>query len=300
LRREEVNMNEKKKGKCMIISKPMTVSVCKGEVRCKADFLKEVFSKEQMKELEVKIRNNDHLFEKAEDTTRRNYSLFIGHWASRNYHKPGNPVYPAGKGGWSDFLAEEPIFHYLLENLGERATEKMKENRPELFLPLIESGWRGSYGMFHLFTCVKGASKYHIDRNDYVAFLFLISNGETCIERCKGGLELKDAKRCFNWKVGDAVILDSRTLTHRARHFQGNKKERLVGVFIIIENILKLKTFLKTFGRENNKLILGQKHREKVVLQITQVELPVMLKLNYRKSSLLGKVFLKSVLNYCR
>jgi hypothetical protein len=110
LRREEVNMKEKKKGKCMIISKPMTVSVCKGEVRCKADFLKGVFSKEQMKELEVKIRNNDHLFEKAEDTTRRNYSLFIGHWASRNYHKPGNPVYPAGKGGGVIFWLKNQFF----------------------------------------------------------------------------------------------------------------------------------------------------------------------------------------------
>jgi hypothetical protein len=171
---------------------------------------------------------DDDLFETT-DPNRGNAQMFVGLWAHKNNHRPGNLVFPAKKGGKFEYYRDEPYFTPFLEVLGEKITLLVMQHRPDLFLPLDKYGWRGFFGMFHLFMCGRGAVKFHRDCNDYISVLFLIKFPK---EAKGGGLQIKEAKRCFNWGVGDIVIMDTH-LSHGTRHFQGEKKDRLVGIFLI-------------------------------------------------------------------
>jgi hypothetical protein len=84
-------------------------------------------------------------------------------------------VYPANKGGHFENDADMPVFGPLLHKLGMKATERFVECRPELYAALQKQGYKGVYGMFHLCMLKKGASKYHRDLNDFIAFLFMIN-----------------------------------------------------------------------------------------------------------------------------
>lgn len=142
--------------------------------------------------------------------------MFVGQWAHKNNHHPGDRVFPAKKGGKFEYHREEPYFTPMLEMLGEKITLLVMKHRPDLFLPLLKYGWRGFYGMFHLFMCGCGAVKFHQDCGDYISVLFLIKFPEAALG---GGLQFKEAKR-YNYYGHTS------NLSHGTRHFLGEKKNR--------------------------------------------------------------------------
>jgi hypothetical protein len=76
----------------------------------------------------------------------------------------------------------------------------------------------------------------HTDPNDLISFLFLIQMDANC----GGGLEIGGTGNCIDWKVGDAILLDSAGLMHGTRNYTGDTDNRLVGIFIIHKNYLRI------------------------------------------------------------
>jgi len=84
----------------------------------------------------------------------------------------------------------------------------------------------------------------HKDNKDMVSVLFPVE-----MEEGKGGqLEMGGTNRCFDWQVGDCVVVDSQHYTHGSRRFFG-QKPRIVGIFIIHLE------FLRLFGIDPNTLL---------------------------------------------
>jgi hypothetical protein len=119
----------------------------------------------------------------------------------------------------------------------------LKKYREKLF-SLLPKDVVNDYNAFHLFMCPRGVAGMHRDRNDYVSFLFPISveSGK------KGALELGGLGVAFKWEVGDVVILDSQTLQHGTREYEGDLNDRMIGIFIIHQS------YLRKNGVEKEKL----------------------------------------------
>ena len=112
-----------------------------------------------------------------------------------------------------------------------KASQYLRRKRLECIWILLPDD---IFGDFHLFIAARGKAKMHKDRNDYLAFLFLVSakTGQG------GGLEIGGTGHSFEWKVGDAILLDSADLFHGTRQYLGDSEERVVGIFIIHKNYL--------------------------------------------------------------
>ena len=89
--------------------------------------------------------------------------------------------------------------------------------------------------------CGQGSSKFHRDPNDYLSFLFPIQ----VEEGKKGALELGGLDAAFKWKVGDAILLDSRLVEHGIRDYEGNPENRWIGIFLLQHPFLKAKGLKK-------------------------------------------------------
>jgi len=192
----------------------------------KAHFIKCVFSKEEMSALGSALLESN-LWEYREDKNRGSKPFFInGRWTQRGHARYGvDGSYPAGRAGKSDNEANRRVID-LLQPLAVIASQLLQKYRGDI--AEVVGDMDNPYGLFHLFMTPRGVSKMHRDRNDFISFMFLIqSPGEG------GELEIGGTKHAVAWEVGDAVIMDTSTVYHGSRAFEGDENGRLVGLFIV-------------------------------------------------------------------
>lgn len=197
----------------------------------KAIFISSVFEKSEVEKLCALLDSYDELWEFKKDKTRGPKKYFTtGEWNALGHHLPNEPAYPAGKAG--KMIASNPFkFEELdskLKEFSTTATKLVCKHRPDIVAGLNCEQY---YGIFHLFIAPRGESRLHKDKDDKLSFLILLKSDG------KGGeLELGGTKFAISWKVGDVIILDSASILHGSRNFEGDKKNRIVGDFIIKKN----------------------------------------------------------------
>jgi len=201
----------------------------------KVHYIRGAFLVEDMRQLAIALRDAK-TWEWREDRTRGNKNFFItGNWTEQGHAGPGDSVFPAGKAGKKE--AETGIgLNIFLQSYAVVASNLLRKLRPDVVALLADLKTPSQFDLFHLFMSPEGTAKMHKDRNDLVAFLFLIDTDENC----GGGLEIGGTDYCFNWRVGDAIILDSWALAHGTRKYLGEKKNRLLGIFVIQKPYLRV------------------------------------------------------------
>jgi len=132
------------------------------------------------------------------------------------------------------------LLHAELAPIANIASGCVKKYRPKI-AQLTDQLDDFPFGSFHLFMCGQGSSKFHRDPNDYLSFLFPIQ----VEEGKKGALELGGLDAAFKWKVGDAILLDSRLVEHGIRDYEGNPENRWIGIFLLQHPFLKAKGLKK-------------------------------------------------------
>jgi hypothetical protein len=226
------------------------------EVKCickvfRAHFLKAIFSESDMLELKEAIYSCPSKYWEIK-SDKRGYRRFLysGFWNAQGQKK----IYGAGKAGKLELDTQTPILRSILKRLGEKATELVLLKRPDVYISMKEAGkLDNEFGIFHMFMSPAGGAGMHKDNNDYISCIFKIHQEQ---DTKGGGLEIGGAKICFNLKVGDVVIMDSDSLWHGTRGYQGNevveissKTDRLMGIFLIH------RTFAGILGVERDDLV---------------------------------------------
>jgi hypothetical protein len=216
---------------------------CAGE-SYRAHFIKKFFTVDEMLALQSLILSCPRSYweRRSDDKRGDRRHLYTGHWKHRFF----DLTYPAGKAGKIEIKMETPILKKMLEMLGLKATQLLILKRPDVYIPLLDHGFAlQDFGAFHLFMCPAGCSYMHVDKNDFVAFVFLIY-----IEEKAGGegLHIGGCGVNFNLRIGDAVLLDSDVLWHGSETYEGEeniaditKHDRLVGLFIIHRKYMGMK-----------------------------------------------------------
>lgn len=203
----------------------------------KAIFLKGVFTVTEMQKLaRFLLEDNEDGWEFKNDKKRGPKCFFItGMWTEQGHCNPGDPIHPARLAGKRPEETTQRT-HAFLQPFAERACTATRKHRNDL-LPVLNELPQSVrvFQDFPLFMAAEGMARMHKDENDFVSFLFLMkSEGEG------GELEIGGARTCFDWKVGDAILLDSALLYHATRKFQGRTKDRVVGLFIIHKSLLRV------------------------------------------------------------
>lgn len=164
------------------------------------------------------------------DKNRGDKDFFItGRWTAQGHGRPIDPTYPAGKAGKMEAKLSTGL-HEVLYPLACIASNLLRKWRPDLISRLEALPSEESYfDLFHLFMSPRGVAKMHKDKNDFISVLFPI---EMEME-CRGSLEIGGTGQCFDWKLSDAVLLDSAKLFHGTRDYLGAIEGRLIGIFIV-------------------------------------------------------------------
>lgn len=203
-----------------------------------AALIKNVFSSTEMDQLARFLLEGENAtaWKVHKDKTRGPKPFFItGKWIMQGNAVPGAKIHPAGKAGKRapEICART---HTFLLPFAERTAAVLRKRRPDIvgILDALPPKAR-SIGDFPLFMAVQGVARMHKDTNDLVSVLFLIKS-----EGKGGELEIGGTRTCFDWKVGDAIILDSSKLYHGTREFTGKPLDRIVGLFIIHKSILRV------------------------------------------------------------
>ncbi|MGZ4849754.1 MAG: hypothetical protein ACXV2C_00010 [Candidatus Bathyarchaeia archaeon] len=187
-----------------------------------------------------------------DDSTRGPKDFIItGRWTAQGHNRFGiDPTYAAGVAGKLEAAAGGQCPTGLNDCLAQyaiKASTLLRRWRPDI-IEILESKTTkkegafydedSPFGYFHLFMSPRGVAKMHVDRNDLVSLLFLISSDPNS----DGSLEIGGSQHCFDWTVGDLVILDSASLYHGTRRYTGEFDNRIVGIWMIH------KTFLAATG----------------------------------------------------
>ena len=225
--------------RCIFSSTNMVLQ--EGDVTSRATFLKKVLPTSTLSKMALLIKDYPELFEWKKDNARGPKKFLIkGEWNAQGHSRPTDKAYNAGVA--SELMLKETDKYRELEELVAQisvyANSYLRLFRPDLCCILDVQKFRSVYGYFHLFMIPQGTAYMHNDRNDVVAFLFLISIPDDSY----GGLELGGTGHYCSWKVGDCVLLDSSKVYHGTRNFIGNVNERFVGIFILHSTFLSMKS----------------------------------------------------------
>jgi len=150
--------------------------------------------------------------------------------------------FPTGNAGKAEYQNKENKIPFLA-NLATVASLALQAHFPKLAeaiqtLP-IEKRNDFVFGSFHLFMSPCGVSKLHKDVKDAISFLFVIR-----MEEGKGGqLEIGGSGKCVDWNVGDAILFKSSKYFHGSRLYTGDPPQRLIGIFIIHQEFLRIHGF---------------------------------------------------------
>jgi len=217
-------------------------SFCNGQTTFgQAIFIKNLLNPEQCKSLASHL-DEEYNWEMRDDDRGQKDYFITGRWCQQGHATPGDHTYPAGKAGKEIAkLNRETEAHQPMAEIGKLLTPllfKYKPNLQHLIEQLPEE--EKLFGAFPLFMATTGSSKMHRDRNDLVSILILLDSSADC----GGGLEIGGTGIVFNWKVGDAIILDSSLLPHGARDYKGDLEKRLVGIWIIHKPVLRVHSII--------------------------------------------------------
>jgi hypothetical protein len=146
--------------------------------------------------------------------------------------------------GW--VFVPHPSLEKMLHTLGLKISEVVGYRCPDIMNQLIEVGlWKQMFSFFHLFMCPADSSPPHLDDGDWFAVIFLIH----CEEGLPNSLTIESGVNIsFNMRIDDVVLLDTNKLNHGSPFYDGQedpsqltKKDRLVGIFILKQEFLRLK-----------------------------------------------------------
>jgi hypothetical protein len=204
----------------------------------RAHFVKSFFSQEEMINLHEALIQADY-WEVLNDIRGKRPTTIVGEWTAQGHNrKAADPIHSAGKGG----EAEERLVHNgalscILKRLGTKLSHLLIDKRGDVAGVLQERKMEeGLFGFFHLFMSPQGYCGMHHDRNDFISVAVGISTPN------KGGaLEIGGTGKAFNLLRGDVCILDSDRLYHGSTKHEESDQVRIVGLFIIWRNYLRVK-----------------------------------------------------------
>jgi len=226
------------------LRKPTFLSVLtpKG-TRGKLHFLKGIFPLEMCAKLAEMLERESPLWRDRRDPSRiptdsasLSRSYFIaGKWCAVGHARPG-----VDGAHWAKPVGDLLVFPQqdmveCLQYFARVASENLERYQPEIFHG-VHGLYESIFGAFHIFFGLRGIVRQHVDRNDAISFIFPIQMEEGS----KGGLEIGGSGLCCASKPGDAVLFDSDLLSHGVPEYLANPSERIVGVFAIQKNYLRL------------------------------------------------------------
>jgi len=200
-------------------------------------FQKAVFSPEEMRNLASALLVSEYREDRTDKICGLKPFYINGLWTQQGHTQPGiDCSHPAGEAGRAASEGKPDAVRDLLQPLAARATLFLQRFRADIAGLVGDMG--NPYGSFHLYMASRGVSNMHRDENDLISFMFLIQSPG------KGGqLEMGGTKHAIAWEIGDAILMDTSSVYHGSRAFEGDENERLVGLFII------QKTFCHLHGK---------------------------------------------------
>jgi len=171
----------------------------------------------------------------AEESVAFRRYFVAGKWCAVGHSRPG-----VDTDFWAKPVGDISCFDSpkLMENLqyfAEKASSSLFRYRPDIF-SIVQGKYPPIFGPFNIFFAMRGTVRMHRDPNDVVSFIFPLQ-----VEaNSKGGLEIGGTSLCFSSGPGDAILLDSALLLHGIPIYEGNPQDRLVGVFAIQKDFLRL------------------------------------------------------------
>lgn len=204
----------------------------------------DAFDLQTMKELAEELLRSPN-WQYRDDVKRGpKYFYITGYWTATGHSRENvDKTYKAGKAGKAELTMDDyenlPNSIQMLNKLSGKLIWMLEKYKPKLFQAIQNLPTKKKedflFNCFHLFMAPRGESKMHKDIKDAVVVMFVIKMDENC----GGELEVGGADACINWKVGDAVLFDSKNYYHGSRSYDG-KSERIIGLFIIHREFLRI------------------------------------------------------------